>query len=109
MPGYDCEKCLVKFSRAEDMGADHRIHPYHTYKLEIAKLYKMYSENKIKWRIDPSLRDDLTRWKARLIKLTSDEDLRLDFNVFVNVLFEPNTFYEHESRDDEFVSLNFVT
>lgn len=103
---YECDKCLVKFTRFEDYADDHR--HYHSFKTKIIELYKTYSKNQIKWRMDPSLRDHMNKWKAELIKLSSEVDIRLDFDVFVNVLFQPCTYYENANRDDEFVSLNFV-
>lgn len=105
---YECDECLVKFSRYADYADDHTRH-YHSLKKKIVGLYKTYLENQIKWRIDPSLRDRMNEWKAKLIKLSSEEDIRLDFDVFVNVLFEPCTYFENANRDDEFVSSYFVS
>lgn len=99
---YECDECFVKFSLISDYDENHSQHHY--LKTKIAELYKIYKKNQTKCRTGQSIGDRSFEWNVKLLKLISDKDIHLDFDVFVNVLFKPYTYYKHQNRDEEFVS-----
>lgn len=100
-----CVDCLVFYDEMFD--EDHS--KFHTSMTEIILLYLTHRSNQFKWRTDPSQLDHMNRWKGELLALSSDVNIGLSIDVFLEVLFKPREYYKHGKLNKSFVSTHFTT